>query len=181
MMVQNFPSNNKVSIEASECIDGIRSGLSESAFGFKIQALASHVLLRLGYKIDQINSSGHPDIVAHKDGTTYCFEIEAEIGTKRLRNLTEADFKSLIEPRGIVGYYALAVSIPTPHWLLVSAPKLIPRIRGSPKALIEALSDKTVSEAWTYEYGRLLCKAYRQIKLASFKTLSERALAGQGM
>src|SRR5208283_2326164 len=88
---------------------------------------------------------------------------------------------SLIEPRGIVGYYALAVSIPTPHWLLVPTARLVPRIRGSPKVLIEAPSDKTVSEVWTYEYGRSLCEDYRQIKLASFKALSERVLAGRGM
>ena len=88
---------------------------------------------------------------------------------------------SLIELRGIVGSYALAVSIPTLHWLLIPTARLVPRIRGSPKVLIEALSDKTVSEVWTYEYGRLLCEAYRQIKLASFKALSERALAERGM
>jgi len=65
--------------------------------------------------------------------------------------------------------------------VVIPAARLVPRIRGSPKVLIEALSDKTVSEVWTYEYGRLLCEAYRQIKLASFKALSERALAERGM
>jgi len=139
------------------------------------------VLLRLGYRIDEINSSGHPDIVANRDGRTFCFEIETEVGATRLRKLTDADLISLTDPPGIIGYYALAVSIPTPRWVLVPAAKLTTRARSSPKALLEALSDKTASAAWTYEYVQLLSVAYRQIKLASFKALRERALAGRGI
>ena len=181
MLVQNCPLSNHTNSEANEYIDRIRSSLSESAFGFKVQALAGHVLLRLGYRIDEINSSGHPDIVARRDGRTFCFEIEVEAGATRLRKLTDADLKSLTDPTGVIGYYALAVSIPTPRWVLVPATKLAIRTQSSPKALLEALSDKTVSAAWTYEYVQLICVAYRQIKLASFKALRERALAGRSI
>ncbi len=178
MLAQNYPLNSYICTDASKCIEQIRSGLSESAFGFKVQALAGHVLLRLGYRIVEINSSGHPDIVACRDGRTFYFEVEAEVATPRLRKLTAADLGTLTNAPGVVGYYALAASVPTPRWLLVPAAKLTGRARSSSKALLEALSDKAFSAAWTWEYVRLLHVACRQIKLASFNALCERALAG---
>ncbi len=111
----------------------------------------------------------------------FCFEIEAEAGATRLRKLTDADLASLTDPTGVIGYYALSINIPTPHWVLVPAAKLTSRARSSPKALLEALSDKVMSAAWTYEYVQLLSVACRQIKLASFNELCKRALAGQSM
>lgn len=139
------------------------------------------MLLRLGYRIDEINSSGHPDIVARRDGRIFRFEIEVEAGATRLRKLTDVDLASLTGPPGVIGYYALAISIPTPHWLLVPAAKLTSRARSSPKALLKALSDKAMSAEWTYEYVQLLSVACRQIRLASFKSLCARALAGRSM
>ena len=179
--VRNCLLSSCASTEASECIDRIRRSLSESAFGFKVQALAGHVLLRLGYRIDEINNSGHPDIVARRDGRIFYFEVEVEAGATRLRKLTDADLASLIDTPGVIGYYALAISTPTPRWVLVPAAKLTSRARSSPKALLEALSDKPVSAAWTCEYVQLLSVACRQIKLASFNALCKRALAGRSM
>lgn len=180
-LVLNCPSNNHASTGATDCVQRIRSGLTDSAFGYKVQALAGHVLLRLGYTVEEINSSGHPDIVARKGGNTYCYEVEAEVGATRLRRLTDADLASLTDPPGVMGYHALAINIPTPRWILVPASKLTSRARSSPKALLEALSDRELSEAWTHEYLQLLNVACRQIRLASFNVLSERALAGRGM
>lgn len=181
MLVRNCLSSSNVDAGATECIDRIRSDLSESAFGFKVQALAGHVLLRLGYQIVEINSSGHPDIVARRDGKTFCFEVEAEVSAPRLRKLTDADFAPLMNASGVTGYYALAIRVPKPRWVVLPAAKLSRRVRGSPKALLEALSDKALSAAWTYEYVKLLCIACRQIKLASFNALRERALAGRSV
>ena len=138
MLVRNCLSSSNVDAGATECIDRIRSDLSESAFGFKVQALAGHVLLRLGYQIVEINSSGHPDIVARRDGKTFCFEVEAEVSAPRLRKLTDADFASLMNASGVTGYYALAIRVPKPRWVVVPAAKLSRRVRGSPKALLEA-------------------------------------------
>ena len=170
--------NYYTDIEASDYIDRIRSNLSESAFGYKIQAIAGHVLLRLGFEIDEINSSGHPDIIARINEQKFHFEIEAEVGAIRLRKLTDADFKSLISP-GIVGYYALAVIIPTPGWILVPARKLVTRKNRCSKALLKALSDKRMSEEWTREYTNLVRGSYRQLKYSSFKILCDRALEGR--
>lgn len=181
MVVQSCPLNSNASSTPSKCIDRIRSGLSGPAFGFKVQALAAHVLLRLDYQILGVNSSGHPDIVAYRDGTEFRFEVEAEVSGRHLRKLTDADLDSLTDMPGVIGYYALAISVPAPKWVLVSAQKLARRARSSPRSLLEALSDKLLSEAWTDEYTRLICNEWRWIKLASYAALCERALAGHSL
>ncbi len=170
--------NSHPTLNANECIERIRSDISPSEFGYKIQALAAHVLLRLNYRVDEVNPSGHPDIVATKNGREFRFEVEAEVTGPRPRKLTDADFAMLTETSNVVGYYALAISFPKPYWVLVPAKKLIRRNFPSSNMLLEALSDKAYSEEWTYEYVRLLHSACRQIRLASFSYLSQMAIAG---
>ena len=172
---------SRARLDVSECIERIRSGISAVEFGYKIQAVAAHVLLRLGYRIEAVNRSGHPDIVAISGGREFRFEVEAEAFGPRHRQLTDADFASLIETPNIVGYYALTISFPKPYWILVPASKLAHRTLPSSNILLEALSDKEYSAEWTREYVGLLQDACRQVRLASFSDLCEMALEGHGL
>ena len=167
--------------DASECIERIRSNVSPVEFGYKIQALAAHVLLQLGYRIEAVNRSGHPDIVAVRNGREFRFEVEAEAFGPRPRQLTAADLASLTEAPSIVGYYALAISFPKPYWVLVPASVLARRTRPAPNMLLEALSDKEYSEEWTREYVGLLQDRCRRIELATFHYLRQTALEGRGL
>lgn len=174
-------TNSRARSDARECLDRIRSSISAAKFGYKIQALAAHVLLRLGYRIDAVNRSGHPDIVTTRGGGVFLFEVEAEVAGPRLRKLTDADFGALISGPNVIGYYALAVSFPTPYWILVPASKLAGRRLPSTNILLEALSDKEYSAEWTREHVRLLEGACRQIRLGSFDDLSQMALTGRSL
>lgn len=156
---------------ASDCIDDIRLRISAVEFGYKVQALAAHVLLRLGYRIEAINQRGHPDVVAFKDGQQFRFEIEAEVGQPRRRRLTDADFATLMGVPDGFGYYALAVSSPIPKWILVRASRLAYRKYAVSNVLLEALSDMAYSEEWTSEYVSLLSESCDQIRRASFESL----------
>jgi hypothetical protein len=180
-MAQNWTLNTDSMAEfgASDCIERIRSSVVAAEFGYKVQALAAHVLLRLGYRIDAVNQSGHPDIVAIRGGTELRFEVEAEVIRPRLRKLTEADFASLLGPTNARGYYALVIAFPSPKWILVPASKLVGRTLSSPNMLLEAISDKEYSLKWTREYTLLLHQSCRQIRLTSFSALSEMAIGGR--
>ena len=122
---------------AIECLSRLRSRTSAGEFGYKIQALASHVLLGLNHRVVAVNPKGHPDLVSEKDGQEFRFEIEAEVIGARRRMLTSPDFAGLISP-GIVGYYALAVSFPRPYWVLVPAQNLVCRKGPAGHALLKA-------------------------------------------
>ena len=176
-------TNSRLERDAFECIDRMRLGTSSQNFGFRVQALAAHVLLRLGYRVEAVNQSGHPDIIAIRNGREFRFEVEAEVGNPRPRKLTDSDFASLLEVPDGFGYYALAISFPTPYWILVPASKLYDRRHPSTNILLEALSDKTYSADWTTEYLGLLNDACHQISRASFdfNRLSTMALEGRGL
>jgi Holliday junction resolvase len=156
----------------------MHSKSSATDFGYKIQALSGHVLLRLGYQVSAVNQSGHPDIIAGSGGTEYRFEVEAEVTRPRLRKLTVADFNSLVNVPNVIGYYALAITFPSPRWILVQASKLVNRKSPSPNILLETLSDKGFSAQWTTAYLELLHDSCKQISLGSFNGLRRMAESG---
>lgn len=169
-----------MTFHASKCIENLRLNASHSEFGYKLQALAAHVLVRLDCRILEINRVGHPDIVASRDGLKFHFEVETEAGGPRYRQLTDDDFSSLVGLPGVIGYFALAISNPAPRWILVPAEHLVGRDPCS-NVLLEALSDKEFSIAWTREYKNILDTECRRIARSSFAALRLRALAGRGL
>ena len=44
---------------AADCLARLRSRVSAGEFGYRIQALAAHVLLGLDHRIEAINQKGH--------------------------------------------------------------------------------------------------------------------------
>lgn len=179
---RNLRLDNESGLAAAACLERIQGSISKPAFGFKVQAIAAHVLIRLGFRIVAINSSGHPDITAEGSDGLVHLEVEAEAGPSRLRMLTAEDFKSLTDNiETAKGYYALAVGVPSPRWILVDATKLQWRRNPTPRAVFEALSDRRLSHAWTDAYVKLLVSSCELIELGSYSSLRLRALAGHGL
>ena len=110
----------------------------DKTFGFKMQAVAAHILLRLGHTVLEVKRVGHPDIVTLKDGVEHRFEVEAEVRGHRKRMLEETDFVGLTAT-GAVGYFALTVSFPRPYWVVVPIGGLIDRGARAGNATLEAL------------------------------------------
>ena len=164
---------------AAECLAKMRAESSATRFGFKIQAVAAHILLRLNHRVVQVNRTGHPDIVSLRDGVEYRFEVEAEVWGWRKRLLTAEDFAGLVGGQGVVGYFALAVSFPKPYWVLVPAAVLHRRRSELGNALLEALSDKQLSGAWTRAHFALLEESGSVVRRRSFEYLTQLALAGR--
>ena len=162
----------------ARCLQRLRSQTSAGEFGYKIQALAAHVLLGLNHRVVEVNHKGHPDVVSVRNGREFRFEIEAEVIGGKKRMLTSSDFEGLIGG-GAVGYFALAASFPRPYWLLVPARRLVRRNSPAGNALLQALSDKEFSSDWTREYLVLLDRSCRQILDRSFDQLVRRAKAGR--
>ena len=172
--------DDRATCQAADCIENLRLKVSSSEFGYRVQGLAAHVLLRLGCQIEEINRAGHPDIVATRAGQELRFEVETEVTGPRARQLTRDDFASLIDDSEVVGYFALAISYPNPRWILVPAKQLLGR-RPSSNVLLDALSDQEFSKAWTYEYTNMLDAHCRRIVRSSFARLRSLALEGRGL
>lgn len=149
-------------------------------FGYKIQALAAHVLLRLNHRVTTVNATRHPDVVTVKGEREFRFEVEAEVSGVKKALLTPADFAGLLSPGGF-GFFALAVSFPRPFWVLVPAESLARRNKPAGHALLKALSDKAFSSAWTHEYVSLLGRSCRDVLDRSFDQLVQRAIDGRAL
>ena len=172
--------NDLAALQAASCLENLHLSVSSAEFGYKVQALAAHVLLRLNLGVEEVNRTGHPDIVATRGMDKLHFEVEAEVAGPRPRQLTEEDFKALTELPGGVGYFALAISFPTPRWIVVPADRLKHR-RPSSNVLLEALSDTDFSSAWTCAYIDLLRQECHRIRRASFRELCAKATLGRGL
>jgi hypothetical protein len=170
--------------EAGKCLETLRGAVKPSEFGFRIQGLAAHILLRLGARVLQINTQGHPDIVAEIERGLMRIEVEADIhGSCAARLLTEEDLDA-IAPRRITdrGYFALALCGPYPRWLLIEYSRLRRR-RQTPAspAILQALSDVEASERWTAEFIALLLTHCRHLPAYSFDFLARQALEGKSL
>ena len=165
---------------AADCLEQLRSRVSPSEFGYRVQALAGHVLLGLGHSIVEINQRGHPDLISDKGGQEFRFEVEAEVLARKPRMLTPADFEGLAGNR-VEGYFAVAVSFPQPCWVLVPVQRLASRESPSGMALLRALSDKAFTSDWTNEYLSLIRRSYRDVIDRSYDQLVQRALDGRGL
>ena len=179
-MVQNSSIDEMAAVHAAHCIDDLRLSLSASEFGYRLQAVAAHVLLRLNYEVHDVRRSGHPDIIATRGVDEYRFEIEAEVVGRRSRQLKRADFESLINVTDAAGYFALAIGSPRPRWVVVPAERLMNR-KPCRTLLLDVLSDIRFSQAWTREYINILNGQCHRIRRASFRSLCDRALAGSGL
>ena len=165
---------------AADCLRRLRSRTSAGEFGYKIQAIAAHVLLGLRHRVVAINPRGHPDIVSVRGGREFRFEIEAEVAVRKRRMLSSADFDALVDAEAD-GYFALAVSFPQPHWIAVPARRLARRKSPAVNSLLVALSDKELSSSWTEEYLSLISRSCRDVLDRSFDQLVRRALEGRGL
>ncbi len=150
-----------------------------SGFGYKMQAVAAHVLARCGFEIEKVNQSGHPDILAERGGMQYAFEIEAEVVGPKSRQLSQEDFQSLSSDAQVSGWYALVSNFPTPHWILVPAYKLEHRSRATSVSMLMALSNQEFSDAWTFAYVEILQRSFERIRKSSFGRLSADARSGR--
>lgn len=166
--------------KARACLDRLLLESDDKAFGFKMQAVAAHILLRLGHTVLDVKRVGHPDIVTLKDGVEHRFEVEAEVRGHRKRMPEEADFVGLTAT-DTVGYFALAVSFPRPYWVVVPIRELMSRGAQSGNATLEALRDRCLSDLWTESHLDLLARSCRVVRERSFEQLARRAKEGRAL
>ncbi len=166
---------------AGKCLERLRDAIEPSELGFRIQGLAAHVLLRLGLRVVEVNSIGHPDIVAEAERGFVRVEVEADLHGWRARALTKEDLDA-IAPRGSLdrGYFAVAICGPYPRWIVVDS-VLLQRRRGTPAspAIFQALCDSEASALWTAEFISLLLSHCEHLVSFSFDFLVRRALEGR--
>ena len=136
-------------------LDALRRECGDGEFGYRMQALYAHVLLRLGGKVVDIKAQGQPDVVADKDGTTMLIQVKSvfhggptcglqlsqrELDGIRPASKQEAGYLALLDCAVPVSWVILTHDHPILREL---APVLIATLRA---AKTEPLSEECTSE-----------------------------------
>jgi hypothetical protein len=166
-----------VTRQAGRVLESLLAQVGPVEMGFRVQGLAAHMLLALGYRISEVNSSGHPDVVAQ--GTRGVVRVEVEADTRGIGvHLPKPEDLTALSPQtpGDRGYFAIAVCSPLPIWIVVESYKLVDRRFKLALPLLEALSDQVESETWSGLFEELVVQYGSRLGDFSFQWLARQAL-----
>ena len=162
-------------VTAHDLVRHLRTRVGDIEFGYRIQALLAHTLMRLGAQIVELNPQGHPDIVVSLNGV-YPVEVEAAPSIARSHVIKSDDIDSTSGPDR-PGYLAVLDCALPLAWIVLPHERL--KRRGSgPVHLVtlRAMADTELSSLCTQEFAKLLIDNRERLLNLTFHLLRDRAL-----
>jgi hypothetical protein len=170
--------------DSKELLDELRAECGDSKFGYRLQAVFAHVLLRLGAEILEINARGHPDVRARLGDRELLVQVKtaAHRWAESMFEMLSDDFRGISERGRREGFLALLDCAEPVQWLLVSANRASQLI-GQPVHIsaLKADCDAGLSEDCTLEFRTLLSVSAGRILKMTYPTLCRRALKGDSL
>ena len=161
-------------------LNNLHDNISDSEFGYRLQGLFAHTLIKYGMKILEIKAQGHPDIIGETENKQFKFEVETVIGKGRKRLIEKEDIEAIeSQKKNEEGYIAILDYRFRPEWLLMEYRSLKWRISETLSIVtLKSLSDKNFSQKCTdYFFELILANDSRLLNL-TFSILKEKALRG---
>jgi hypothetical protein len=114
--------------QTGRLLENLLAEVGPIEMGFRMQAYAAHIVLAQGYRVTEIKSSRHPDLIAEKENCTIRVEVEADTRGLGL-HLPEAEDLDALSPRSPLdrGYFTVAICSPLPRWIVVDSIRLADR------------------------------------------------------
>lgn len=161
-------------------LDRLRQQCGDSDFGYRMQALFGHVLVRLGFVVTEINAQGHPDVLAvHGDRTLRVQVKTVKHGSAAtLFELAEADCDG-ISGSSSEGVLALLDCAEPVRWVIVAYERARSLV-GRPLhlATLRGNEHQQLSEECSDEFVALVVRSRSQLPLVPYQVLRDRALQG---
>jgi len=166
-------------------VDTLRQSIGDGEFGYRIQGYLAHVIMRIGGKIIDIKSQGHPDIIASLSGKTLLVQVKSVHSKSRRRKfLVSTDDLKGICPKNpaTIGYLAILDCTMPPLWIIVNYDK-IKRQALIPLSLVtlRAMADTRLSHECTDEFVKLIKNHQSNLHSLYFHVLCSRALRGEAL
>ena len=165
-------------------LDKLRLECGDAEFGYRMQALFAHVLLRLGAVICEINAQGHPDIRATLGDTVLFVQVKSvQHGNPFVAfQLSSADLTGIASAELTTGYLALLDCADPVSWIVVEVSKVSQFLNRSISiAGLRAAEEPQLSKDCTDEFTGMLLAAKDRLSTLTFSLLVRRALAGKPM
>lgn len=166
-------------------LDGLRRECGDSEFGYRMQALYAHVLLRLGGRVVDINAQGQPDVVAELGGTTMLVQVKSvfhggpacglQLSQRELDGIRPASKQE-------AGYLALLDCAVPVSWIMLTHDHPLFRERAPVLiATLRAAKTEPLSEECTSEFADLVITHEARLTNLTFRILRARALRGRSL
>ena len=165
-------------------LEGLRAQFGDAEFGYRMQALFAHVLVRLGASVLEINAQGHPDIKALMGQELMFVQVKSALhsGPQSLFQLSSGDFAGITSNERAVGYLAFLDCADPVSWHVVrshSARQFLDRF--VPVEAIVAIRDEQLSRDCSEVFTDVVTSAKGRLGVLTFALLARRALEGRGL
>ncbi len=157
--------------------------VGDGEFGYRIQALFAHVLLRLGGVVSTVNAQGHPDIGARLGDREFLVQVKtvSHVSASQLMNVADEDLKGIAPAGRREGLLAILDCADPVEWIVVPFARASALSGRSVRvATVRAERDVALSEDCTGEFLDLVLTSGRRLRTMSYRVLRRRALAGAG-
>ena len=165
-------------------LEGLRAQVGDGEFGYRMQALFAHVLVRLGARVLEINAQGHPDVRALMGQELMFVQVKSAMhsGPGSLFQLSGADLAGITSNARAVGYLTFLDCADPVAWHVVrshAARQLLDRF--VPVETIVAIRDEQLSGDCSEVFTEIVISAKDRLGVLTFALLTRRAREGRGL
>jgi hypothetical protein len=165
-------------------LKGLRRKCGDSEFGYRMQALFAHTIIRKGWHITAINAKGHPDIRAQTSDDELLIQVKSNAHLSANSNLE----LSLDDVGGIkavgrrTGWFAVLDCAAPVQWIMISGVRAV-SLLGRPMhlATLKANCDLEMSTSCSRHFYGVISDNHVRLATLTFQVLCRRALAGDGV
>lgn len=165
-------------------LDDLRTACGDSEFGYRMQALFAHVILRLNGQVSEINAQGHPDIRARLGRRELLIQVKtfwhrSPTSMFELSSEDIAGIRAVGEREGVLAVLDCAVPV---RWNVVPADRAASFIGSSVHAAtLRADSNQALSADCTEEFISMVMNAGERFRNFTYGVLRRRALRGESI
>jgi hypothetical protein len=163
-------------------MDDLRAECGDAEFGYRLQALFAHVLLRLGARVLEINAQGHPDVRVRLSDREMLVQVKtcSHTSAATIFEMTEEDVTGITEAGRRAGVLAFLDCAEPVSWSIVPADRAAAMVgRLVHVATLRADSDHALSEDCTEEFLAMIQTIGHRLRNLTYTLLRDRALAGE--
>lgn len=173
---------DKRQYEVKAVLDSLRAAYGDGEFGYRMQALFAHVLLRIGALVTEVNAKGHPDVKADLGDRILKVQVKTTLHGNRGRNslFSQDDLQGIKSEGKIVGYLAVLDCAEPVSWILIPENRLHTLV-GSAFHIATFRAERTqiLSDECTDEFLELVLAHKERLATLTFHILASRAIKGE--
>jgi hypothetical protein len=172
------------SFETSSILQALRIRCGDVEFGYRMQAIFAHILMRQGWRIIEINAQGHPDIRASMADQEVLVQVKSvsHRTANSIIELSNEDVAGVTALGRRAGWFAVLDCAAPARWNVVTGTRAA-WLLGKPMYVttLRANSDAVMSSDCNDQFREIVSANSSRLSNFSYTILRNRALAHDGL